>query len=87
MITEILGTEITPLPLDTRTGLLFLAMLIEWFVPFPFFVRLNRLVPGIAALGRRVNRQENSTGQQKLSGVLLPLVILLPVFAFIIAFK
>ncbi|WP_019000250.1 cobalamin biosynthesis protein [Succinimonas amylolytica] len=87
MITEIFGTEITPLPLDTRTGFLFLALLIEWFMPFPFFVRLNRLVPGLAALGRRVNRQGSSTGQQKLAGVLLPLLILLPVFAFIIAFK
>ena len=87
MITEILGTEITPLPLDSRTGLLFLALLTEWFIPFPFFVRLNKLVPGIAALGRRVNRPGSSAAQQKLAGVILPLVIMTPVFAFIIAFR
>ncbi len=87
MITEIFGYSIPALPLDTRAGVLLLAMLIEWFIPFPFFVRLNKLVAPLSALGRRVNRLDNSPSQKSFAGFFLPLIIIIVVFTFLIALR
>ncbi len=63
--------------------LVLLAAIFEWFIPYPYFLRFNRLLPSLATLGRRVNRYGHSKAQQSLAGVLLPLLIVASILVIV----
>lgn len=64
--------------LSYPTSMLLLAMLLEWLLPLPASARPSALVPLLEQLSRKVNPPNRPVGQQWLSGLLTPLVILLP---------
>jgi adenosylcobinamide-phosphate synthase len=63
------------------------AMLVEWFIPFPYLLRLNRLLPYFLSLSRRVNKLFYSQQQKKFAGILLPTLFIIPITIAIIALK
>ncbi|MGN1394308.1 MAG: cobalamin biosynthesis protein [Succinivibrionaceae bacterium] len=68
-------------------SLLLFAMIFEWLIPYPFFIRLNKLIPFFSLLGRRVNKFGNDKYQQIISGIFLPIVIIIPIFVCIYCSK
>lgn len=61
--------------IHNKTLIILLIALFEWFIPYPYIFRLNRLLPSLANLGRRVNKYGHTRSQQYLAGVLLPTMI------------
>lgn len=68
-------------------AIVLVAAIFEWVVPYPFFIRLSMLVKPFTILSRRVNGLGNSVYHQKISGILLTLIILAPVFVSLFAFR
>ncbi|HAR79948.1 MAG TPA: hypothetical protein DCR21_03870 [Succinivibrionaceae bacterium] len=57
--------------------ILFLCMLIEFALPIPNRMRLNRLTPIFQAAARKVNKRENTLSQTYFAGIMLPTLIIL----------
>lgn len=86
LTTEFFTLKVWPI-LHTAPGILLLAMIIEWLIPYPYFLRLNKLIPVFSQLGRKVNKLGNSPKQQILASILLPIIIIVPLYACIICTK
>ncbi|MGN1281379.1 MAG: cobalamin biosynthesis protein [Succinivibrio sp.] len=71
---DILSTFISIIQYPALT--LLLAMLLEIVLPIKDSMRLSRLSPLFSAMARRVNRAENTLGQNVFSSVFLPFFIL-----------
>src|SRR5574344_1935374 len=78
MTLDFLGKYPEFLPLITAL----IIAIIEWFVPYPFFIRLSRLIPHFSEISRKVNGLGNSIFHQKISGILLSLLIIVPILIF-----
>lgn len=68
----------------TSAFTMFIALIVNMFVPMPKMLRVNGLIPIFKALGKRVNRRDNSELQTKASGLIL-LVLILSFFLFLVA--
>ncbi len=53
-----------------------LVAIFEFFIPYPFFIRLNKLIPIFAELGRRVNKLNYSPKYQIFAGTFFSFLVL-----------
>ncbi len=61
--------------------------IIEWLIPFPFFIRPRLVIPYFSMLGDRVNKPTNSDKQKKISSILMTLIVVIPVITLYFAVK
>lgn len=62
----------------TPPFVLMVALLLETFIPFPARWKPSALVPALERLVQRVHHQYASHQQQVITGLLLPIVVLIP---------